>query len=86
MKEKSNQKESQLPDAANIFRLIRQILSKHVQKTAGKSLVILNDAPYPTGDLGRRLHTFVEQGGGLLNALGEHPRVVDQGLSLGLRA
>ncbi len=38
---------------------------------AGKSLVILNDAPYPAGDLGRRLHTFVEQGGGLLIALGE---------------
>ena len=39
---------------------------------AGKSLVVLNDAPYPAGDLGRRLRTFVEQGGGLLIALGEH--------------
>ena len=38
---------------------------------AGKSLVILNDAPFPAGDLGRRLRTFVEQGGGLLIALGE---------------
>ena len=38
---------------------------------AGKSLVVLNDAPYPAGDLGRRLRTFVEQGGGLLIALGE---------------
>ena len=38
---------------------------------AGKSLVVLNDAPYPSGDLGRRLRTFVEQGGGLLVALGE---------------
>ena len=38
---------------------------------SGKSLVVLNDAPYPAGDIGRRLRTFVEQGGGLLIALGE---------------
>ena len=39
---------------------------------AGKSLVVLNDAPFPAGDVGRRLRTVVEQGGGLLIALGEN--------------
>lgn len=39
---------------------------------AGRSLVVLNDVPYPGGDLGRRLRTFVEQGGGLLVILGQN--------------
>ena len=39
---------------------------------AGRSLVVLNDAPYPSGDVGRRLRTFVEQGGGLLVILGQN--------------
>jgi hypothetical protein len=37
---------------------------------AGRSLVILNDAPFPAGELGRRLRMFVEQGGGLFAVLG----------------
>jgi uncharacterized membrane protein len=39
---------------------------------AGRSLVVLNDVPYPGGDMGRRLKTFVEQGGGLLVVLGQN--------------
>lgn len=35
------------------------------------SLVILNDAAPPTGDVGRAIAAFVERGGGLLVALGE---------------
>ena len=37
----------------------------------GRSLVILHDAPFPQGEMGRRLRAFVERGGGLLVALGE---------------
>jgi hypothetical protein len=39
---------------------------------SGRSLVVLNDAPFPAGDIGRRLKTFVEQGGGLLVILGQN--------------
>ena len=39
---------------------------------AGRSLVVLNDAPFPAGDMGRRIRTFVEQGGGLLVILGQN--------------
>ncbi len=39
---------------------------------SGRSLVVLNDAPFPAGDVGRRLKTFVEQGGGLLVILGQN--------------
>jgi hypothetical protein len=38
---------------------------------AGRSVVVLNDVSFPSGDLGRRLRTFVEGGGGLILALGE---------------
>jgi Mg-chelatase subunit ChlD len=38
---------------------------------AGRAVVVLNDVSFPTGDLGRRLRTFVERGGGLILALGE---------------
>ena len=38
----------------------------------GRSLVVLNDVPFPSGDIGRRLRTFVEQGGGLLVVLGQN--------------
>ena len=38
----------------------------------GRSLVVLNDAPFPAGDIGRRLRTFVEQGGGLVVVLGQN--------------
>jgi hypothetical protein len=36
----------------------------------GRSVVILNDAPFPDGEAGRRLRALVEDGGGLLVALG----------------
>jgi hypothetical protein len=38
---------------------------------AGRSLVILNDAPFPGGEAGRRLREFVDGGGGLIIAAGE---------------
>lgn len=39
---------------------------------SNRSLVILNDAPYPGGETGRRLQDFVARGGGLFVVLGEH--------------
>jgi hypothetical protein len=36
----------------------------------GRSLVVLNDAPFPTGSSGERLAQFVREGGGLLVILG----------------
>lgn len=42
---------------------------------AERDLVILNGGPFPGGDAGARLREFVEQGGGLLMALGERSRV-----------
>jgi hypothetical protein len=33
--------------------------------------VVLNDAPFPGGDAGRRLRAFVEEGGGVILALGD---------------
>jgi len=38
---------------------------------AGRSLVLLNDSDLPGGDLGRRLVEYVQNGGGLLVALGD---------------
>jgi len=38
---------------------------------AGKRLVIMNNAPWPGGDLGRRLEAFVRDGGGLLVVAGD---------------
>jgi hypothetical protein len=38
---------------------------------AGRSLVLLNDSDLPAGDLGRRLVEYVQNGGGLLVALGD---------------
>lgn len=37
----------------------------------GKRVVIINDAPFPTGEAGRRLHEMVESGGGLIVAAGD---------------
>ena len=38
---------------------------------AGKRIVVLDDAGFPTGETGRRLEAFVRNGGGVLIALGE---------------
>ena len=37
----------------------------------GRSLILLNDSDLPAGDLGRRLVEYVQNGGGLLVALGD---------------
>jgi hypothetical protein len=39
---------------------------------AGRSVVILNDAPFPTGDLGQRMRVFLEHGGGIILLTGDH--------------
>ncbi|MGH7577035.1 MAG: BatA domain-containing protein [Longimicrobiales bacterium] len=38
---------------------------------AGRDVVVLNDAPFPSGRAGERLREFVERGGGVVQALGE---------------
>jgi len=42
-----------------------------VADLAGKRLVIMNNSPWPQGDLGKRLETFVRGGGGLLVIAGD---------------
>ncbi|MGI9625639.1 MAG: BatA domain-containing protein, partial [Longimicrobiales bacterium] len=41
----------------------------------GTSAVVLNGAPFPSGDAGSRLREFVDEGGGLLMVLGDGTRV-----------
>lgn len=38
---------------------------------AGRAVVVLNDAPFPGGEAGRRLRSWVENGGGLVVVLGD---------------
>jgi hypothetical protein len=40
---------------------------------AARPVVILNQAPFPTGEVGERLRAMVEAGGGLVVALGDNP-------------
>jgi hypothetical protein len=44
---------------------------------AGRSAIVLNDAPFPPGEAGRRLEAWVRDGGGLLAVLG--PRSASAG-------
>jgi len=44
---------------------------------AGRAVVVLNDAPFPGGEAGRRLRAFVEAGGGLVLVLGERSAASD---------
>lgn len=39
---------------------------------ADRSVIVLNDAPFPAGEAGRRLKAFVQGGGGLIVGLGDH--------------
>jgi aerotolerance regulator-like protein/VWA domain-containing protein len=41
------------------------------------ALIVLNDAPFPTGASGERMRRFVENGGGLLVTLGDRARWTD---------
>jgi hypothetical protein len=49
---------------------VRRVSNLTVDDLNDRSLVILNDAPFPAGAVGRRLSDFVEAGGGLLVLLG----------------
>ena len=49
---------------------LRERLALRRQDLAGAGAVILNDTPWPTGEAGETLRTFVEGGGGVLAALG----------------
>lgn len=52
------------------LRIHRNAAGLSAADLADRALVILNDAPFPGGEAGRRLLAFVENGGGLLVALG----------------
>ena len=54
------------------FRVdVRPLRQFRLSDLDGRALVVLNEAPFPTGEAGRRIREFVEAGGGLLVALGE---------------
>ncbi|MDH4044901.1 MAG: VWA domain-containing protein [Gemmatimonadota bacterium] len=43
-------------------------------------VVVLNDAPFPTGETGRALRRFLEEGGGVLWAMGPRARAIPEDL------
>jgi hypothetical protein len=49
----------------------RRVQELRAGDLAGRAVVILNDAPFPGGDIGQRLRVFVERGGGVIVATGE---------------
>lgn len=54
--------------------------SPSVADVNGADVVILNDAAFPSGDVGRAMVRFVEAGGGLLWALGARARTIPERL------
>jgi len=58
-------------DQPNFRVTTKRLASVTASDFAGRSLVLLNDSDLPGGDLGRRLVEYVENGGGLLVALGD---------------
>jgi hypothetical protein len=54
------------------FRVdVRPLRQLRLSDFDGRTVVVLNDAPFPTGQAGQRIREFVERGGGLLVVLGE---------------
>jgi hypothetical protein len=53
---------------------VRNAPSPH--EVGAAEVVVLNDAPFPAGDVGRALQQLVEAGGGLLWAMGPHAGAV----------
>jgi hypothetical protein len=49
---------------------VKPLAQFRLDDTNGRSVIILNDAPFPGGSAGARLKAFVEGGGGLLVGLG----------------
>jgi hypothetical protein len=49
---------------------VKPLARFRLEDTDGRSVIILNDAPFPGGSAGARFTEFVENGGGLLVALG----------------
>jgi hypothetical protein len=53
---------------------VRRVTAFQPADLDGRSVVILNDAPFPPGTAGRRLRQFIDDGGGLLVVLGARSR------------
>ena len=54
------------------FRVtVRRLSQFRLSDLDGQSIVVLNDAPFPSGAAGQRIREFVEDGGGLLVVLGD---------------
>ena len=58
-------------DQPNFRVTTKRLGSVTSSDVAGRSLILLNDSDLPGGELGRRLLEYVENGGGLLVALGD---------------
>jgi hypothetical protein len=65
------QRALEIGDRPSFDITIRRASQLSAPDIAGKRLVIINNAPWPSGELGRRLHEFVSNGGGLLVVAGD---------------
>lgn len=65
------QRALEIGDRPSFDITVRRATQLNAGDLAGKRLVIVNNAPFPSGDLGRRLEAFVRAGGGLLVAAGD---------------
>lgn len=65
------QRALEIGDRPSFDITVRRATQANAGDLAGKRLVIVNNAPFPSGDLGRRLEAFVRGGGGLLVAAGD---------------
>jgi hypothetical protein len=65
------QRALEIGDRPSFDLTVRRVTQLSPNDFAGRRLVVVNDAPYPTGEEGRRLERFVRGGGGLIVAQGE---------------
>jgi hypothetical protein len=65
------QRALEIGDRPSFDLTVRRATSLAPTDFAGKRLVVLDDVPYPIGEVGRRLEAWVRGGGGLLVAQGE---------------
>ena len=65
-------------DQPNFRVTTKRLGSVTASDFAGRSLVMFNDSDLPGGDLGRRLVEYVQNGGGLLVALGDRSAARDR--------
>lgn len=62
----------QIGDAPGFRVVVRRPGEVRAADLASRPVVVLNQAPLPDGEIGRRLRTLVEEGGGLVAVLGDN--------------